>query len=130
MLQEAETSCRPAVPCRAKFRRFQLKMGFSFRLSSWSSSHVSICQYSDKLDPKLHYLKQLRKPHLLNFKLGRSSRKFQKIEVGTPICCKRNDLIDFEERSSPNEVLRYLNFIIFGSLCLNLLLYLWFILVH
>ncbi|XP_021758647.1 uncharacterized protein LOC110723609 [Chenopodium quinoa] len=79
------------------------KMGHVNMISSWGS-HVSIAQNSDKFIPKSQSLKQSRETLLINFNSARRSRKFQKIGVGIPSCCKRSELVDFEERTSANEV--------------------------
>ncbi|XP_010675863.2 probable cytokinin riboside 5'-monophosphate phosphoribohydrolase LOGL10 isoform X1 [Beta vulgaris subsp. vulgaris] len=75
-------------------------MGFANLVSSLNS-HVLITQNFEKFIPKLQSFKQREETQFMNFKLSRRSKSFQKIEVG---CCKNGNLIDFEERTSANEV--------------------------
>ncbi|XP_021846483.1 uncharacterized protein [Spinacia oleracea] len=84
-------------------------MGSANMISSWGCSRVSIAEYSEKFVPKLQSFKQRGVTHLINFDLARRPMRFQKIGVGVPICCKRNDMIDFEERTSANEVANLLD---------------------
>ncbi|XP_057249807.1 uncharacterized protein LOC104891808 isoform X2 [Beta vulgaris subsp. vulgaris] len=75
-------------------------MGFANLVSSLNS-HVLITQNFEKFIPKLQSFKQREETQFMNFKLSRRSKSFQKIEVG---CCKNGNLIDFEERTSANEI--------------------------
>lgn len=78
-------------------------MGYANMVCSWDS-HVSNGQNYDIFVPKLQSFKQRGETQFVNFNSARRSRRFQKIEVGIPSCCKRNEMIDFEERTSANEV--------------------------
>ncbi|KAL2945282.1 Aspartate 1-decarboxylase [Bienertia sinuspersici] len=83
-------------------------MGFANMVSS-CSIHVSIAQNSENFVTKLQSFNQRRKTHFVNFNLARNSKRFQRIEVGSVSCCKRSELIDFEERKSANEVMSILS---------------------
>ncbi|XP_074310855.1 uncharacterized protein LOC141646797 isoform X2 [Silene latifolia] len=76
-------------------------MGLTSFASS-SFSHAAITPNPHKFDSKLQSFNQIRTTHFINFKIY--STNFHGISFKLPRCCKTTEMIQFDERTSANEV--------------------------